>query len=111
MISPEGRFFHMSFFKKHVFFCNQVRPEGHPAGCCAASGGNDIGKQLWERVGELELEGVKINSAGCLGRCDQGPVVVVYPEGVWYSPKTSDDVEEIIQSHLIKDEVVERIKV
>jgi len=99
------------YFKKHVFFCSQMRPEGHPKGSCAQRGGNDIGKRLWEKTDELGLEGVRVSSAGCLGRCDHGPVLVVYPEGTWYAPKSLEDADEIVESHLAKDQVVERLKV
>ena len=54
---------------------------------------------------------VRINKAGCLDRCDQGPVMVVYPEAVWYTYVDKEDVEEIIQEHLIHGRVVERLKI
>jgi len=65
------------------------------------------------RVKELGLSGpgkVRINKAGCLDRCADGPVLVVYPEGVWYTLVDAEDVEEVIQSHLIQGRPVERLK-
>ena len=53
---------------------------------------------------------VRINKAGCLDRCDDGPVMVVYPEGVWYTYVDNEDVEEIIQEHLINGRVVDRLR-
>ncbi len=59
----------------------------------------------------LDAAGVRVNKAGCLGRCDQGPVLVVYPEGTWYTFIDQEDVEEIIQTHLVQDKIVERLQV
>ena len=66
-----------------------------------------------DRVKALGLAvpgGVRINSAGCLNRCGLGPVLVVYPEGVWYSYRSREDIDEIIESHLLEGRVVERLK-
>ena len=54
---------------------------------------------------------VRINKAGCLDRCDQGPVMVIYPEAVWYTYVDKEDVEEIIQEHLVNGRIVERLKI
>ena len=54
---------------------------------------------------------VRINKAGCMDRCDEGPVMVVYPEAVWYTYVDKEDVEEIIQEHLVHGRVVERLKI
>jgi len=52
-------------------------------------------------VKELGLEGVRINAAGCLDRCELGPTMVIYPEGVWYRCRTIEDMEDVLQSHLV----------
>jgi (2Fe-2S) ferredoxin len=54
---------------------------------------------------------IRINSAGCLGRCDMGPVLVVYPEAVWYTYIDQSDLDEIIDEHLTHGRVVERLKI
>ena len=54
---------------------------------------------------------VRINSAGCLDRCEQGPVLVVYPEAVWYTYVDRDDIDEIVEEHLVNGRVVERLRV
>ena len=67
-----------------------------------------------QRVKERGLAGrgkVRINKAGCLDRCDEGPVVVVYPEAVWYTYVDRDDIDEIIDEHVIHGRVVERLKI
>jgi (2Fe-2S) ferredoxin len=64
------------------------------------------------RVKKLGLSGegkVRINRAGCLDRCGEGPLMVVYPEAIWYTFIDNDDVDEIIDSHLVNGKVVERL--
>ena len=67
-----------------------------------------------KRVKELKLNGegkVRINKAGCLDRCEEGPAVVVYPEGTWYTYVDASDIDEIVESHLANGKVVERLKI
>ncbi|MEI7612497.1 MAG: (2Fe-2S) ferredoxin domain-containing protein [Betaproteobacteria bacterium] len=102
----------MSYFKHHVFFCCNQREEGQC--CCNALGATEAQTYAKDRVAELNLRGkgkIRVNKTGCLERCDEGPVIVVYPEGIWYHYLDKDDVEEIIQEHLIKGKVVERLKI
>ena len=102
----------MSYFKHHVFFCTNQRANGEA--CCANHGANDMRAYAKDRVKALgdQIPGkVRINSAGCLDRCDKGPVMVIYPEAVWYTYVDREDVEKIIESHLGRGEVVERLKV
>lgn len=99
----------MSHFKHHVFFCTNQRAAGEP--CCenhGASAVRDYAKQRLKALGEKSA-GVRINAAGCLGRCEQGPVMVVYPEAVWYTFVDNEDVDEIIESHLLGGKVVARL--
>ena len=102
----------MSYFKHHVFFCCNQRPDGE--GCCNNLGATEAQTYAKERIGELKLKGkgnISINKAGCMYLCDDGPVIVVYPEEVWYSYVDKEDIEEIIQEHLIHGRVVERLKI
>ena len=57
----------------------------------------------------MGLSRIRINRAGCLNRCEMGPVLVVYPEGVWYSYSTEQDVDEILRSHVINGKIVQRL--
>lgn len=64
------------------------------------------------RVKALRLSGegkVRINRAGCLDRCNQGPLLVVYPQAIWYTFVDNTDIDEIIESHLVNGKVVERL--
>ncbi|QDQ28942.1 (2Fe-2S) ferredoxin domain-containing protein [Chitinimonas arctica] len=102
----------MSYFKHHVFFCTNQRPNGES--CCADFGANEVHAYAKKRVKELGLAGegkIRTNKAGCLDRCAQGPVLVVYPDNVWYQYVDQDDVEEIIQEHLVNGREVARLKI
>ena len=102
----------MGYYKHHVFFClNQRDP---PEKCCADAGAAELQKYAKDRVKALGLagkDGVRINKAGCLDRCEEGPCVVVYPEGVWYTYIDRTDIDEIIDSHVVNGEVVERLRI
>ncbi len=88
------------YYRLHVFCCTNRRPDGHQRGSCAAKGSVDLRDYLKARVRELGLTDVRINSAGCLDRCELGPTVVVYPEGVWYRCRTRDDMDAVLSEHL-----------
>lgn len=101
----------MAFYRSHVFFCTNLREDG--AQCCGQRGASALRDHLKRRAKELGLSGpggVRINSAGCLGRCGEGPVIVVYPEAIWYRYVTEQDIEEILQEHLMRGRVVERLR-
>ena len=99
----------MSFYDKHVFFCTNQREPGE--GCCNDLGAQGMRDHTKDKVKALGLPNIRINSAGCLGRCDLGPVLVVYPEETWYTYLDESDLDEIIDSHLKNGQVVERLKV
>ena len=66
------------------------------------------------RVKKLGISGqdkVRINRSGCLDRCGEGPLLVVYPQAIWYTFVDNEDIDEIIESHLINGKVVERLAV
>lgn len=88
------------YYRSHVFVCTNVRPEGHPRGCCKAKGSERLRDYMKARAKELGLKDVRINTAGCLDRCELGPTMVIYPEGVWYSPKTTADIDAILERHV-----------
>jgi (2Fe-2S) ferredoxin len=97
------------YYRIHVFACTNARPSGHPRGSCSGRGSGPLRDYMKARVKELGLEGVRINSAGCLDRCELGPVMVIYPDGVWYSYHTAEDIDEILATHLIGGGRVERL--
>ena len=89
------------WFRAHVFVCCNRRPDGHRRGSCAARGSEALKDYMKARAKELGLAGVRVNTAGCLDRCEFGPAIVIYTEGIWYRAETRDDVDEILAAHLV----------
>ncbi len=100
----------MSYYQRHIFFCLNQRDNGENA--CAQHGAQAGFDHCKSRVKSEKLAGpggVRVNKAGCLDRCAGGPVAVVYPEAVWYTFVDKDDIDEIVDSHLKRGEVVQRL--
>jgi (2Fe-2S) ferredoxin len=97
------------YYRLHVFCCTNERPAGHPRGCCKAKGSEKLRNYMKARAKELGLADVRINASGCLDRCELGPTMVIYPEGVWYSCKTPDDIDEVLITHVQKGGRVPRL--
>ena len=99
----------MEPFRHHVFVCTQQKPEG--VTCCPAGGSMSILGALHGELGKQELSNdVQVTTCGCLGLCDDGPIMIVYPDGTWYRKVTPADVPEIVSSHLRADNVVSRLE-
>ena len=99
----------MSYYAAHVFFCCNQR-DGN---CCNDKGASGVRSYAKKRIGELMLSGpgkVRVNQSGCLDRCDEGPCIVIYPDGVWYTYVDEADIDEIIEEHVRHGRVVERLK-
>jgi (2Fe-2S) ferredoxin len=103
----------MDYFNKHVFFCTNQRTDGEA--CCNDFGAQKMRDYVKNKVKTLGLSTtenrIRINSAGCMDRCTEGPVLVVYPEGVWYTYVDESDLDEIIKEHLKHGRIVERLKI
>lgn len=102
----------MSYYRYHVFVCTNQRADGRQ--CCGQCGAQVMRDYLKRRTKELGIAGkggVRINTAGCMDRCEEGPVIVVYPEATWYTYVDQEDLEEILTEHLVEGRVVERLKV
>jgi len=98
------------YYSHHIFFCLNKRENGEP--CCADHNAQAAFDRCKAKVKSLGLAGpgkVRVNKAGCLDRCQGGPIAVVYPEGTWYTYVDEKDIDEIVESHLQKGEVVERL--
>jgi (2Fe-2S) ferredoxin len=98
------------FYQAHVFVCQNERPVGHERGCCNTKGATKLRNYMKIRAKELGLPMTRINTAGCLDRCELGPVMVIYPEGTWYRYETMEDVDAILNDHLVGGKVVERLR-
>ena len=100
------------YYQHHVFFCLNQRDEGRP--CCHDRGAQAAQEHAKARIKQLNLNGqgkVRINKAGCLDRCEEGPVMVIYPEGTWYTYIDQHDIDDIIDNHIVGGKVVERLKI
>jgi (2Fe-2S) ferredoxin len=98
----------MEPFTYHVYVCTQEKPDGAP--CCAARGGAGVLDALRAEIGRAGLDGaVQLTTCGSIGLCERGPNMVVYPEGVWYSGVTVEDVSEIVREHFGRGRVVARL--
>lgn len=95
-------------YRRHIFACGTQRPPMHPRGSCGQAGA----QPLWERLGQkIEAAGlsaeVGFTISGCLGFCSAGPLMVIYPEGVWYRPRSEADIDHIFVRHIQQDTVAE----
>ncbi|MFV1849415.1 MAG: (2Fe-2S) ferredoxin domain-containing protein [Thalassospira sp.] len=98
------------YYQAHVFVCQNERPAGHERGCCNFKGATKLRNYMKVRAKELGLPQTRINTAGCLDRCELGPVMVVYPEGTWYRYETMEDIDAILNDHLVGGQIVERLQ-
>jgi (2Fe-2S) ferredoxin len=99
-----------SYYERHVFFCLNERKNGEDS--CSqhqAQAGFDRCKSQVKNSALAGVGKVRVNKAGCLDRCAGGPVMVVYPEAVWYSYVDDHDIDEIVESHLKNGQVVKRL--
>lgn len=104
----------MSYYRRHLFFCTNQRPPDADRPCCNDRGGSEARAHAKARVKSEGLAGpgaVRVNKAGCMDRCEEGPVCVVYPDGVWYTYVDEEDIDEIIERHLKNGEIVERLRI
>lgn len=98
------------FYEKHLFFCTQVKDPIKK--CCSQAESPDLAEYAKSRLIELGMHGfgkIRVSRSGCLGRCSDGPNLLIYPEGVWYTFVSRSDIDEIIASHLLKGQLVDRL--
>ena len=92
----------MSIYKRHVFVCTSGKT-------CPQDGAEEVLSTMRAEIAARGLkQEIRINKAGCLDQCGNGPVAVVYPEGIWYAHLKPEDCLEIVQKHLIGGDPVER---
>lgn len=98
----------MEPFHFHVFVCMQEKPKDVP--CCVASGSARILEELNNELAACGLrDEVQVTTTNCMGTCENGPVILVYPQGVWYSKVSQADVRDIIYSHFICGKPLDRV--
>jgi len=102
----------VSHYKYHVFFCCNQREAG--AACCNNHHAQEMRDYAKARVKSLQLAGpgkIRVNQAGCMDRCNEGPVIAVYPQEIWYTYVDKSDIDEIIDEHLVHGRIVERLRI
>lgn len=100
----------MSYYKKHVFICTNKRDNGRQ--CCADNNAIELCHYAKAKIKALQQQGkgkIRINNAGCLDRCSEGPTLVIYPDNIWYHYQTQADIDEIIEQHVLQGNIVERL--
>ena len=97
------------YYDRHIFMCTNVRPEGPPRGCCSAGGSEKMRGYMREKARAMGIENIRCNAAGCLDRCELGPNMVIYPEGTWYHYENTQDIDEILETHVKNGGRVERL--
>ncbi len=97
------------FYDVHVFCCVNERPPKHRRGCCSGKGSRQLCDYMCRRAMALGLDRIRINHAGCLNRCELGPTMVIYPEGVWYTYQDEADIDEILRKHVKGGVLIDRL--
>jgi (2Fe-2S) ferredoxin len=101
----------MAPFEQHIFICCNTREPGHPRGSCDPDADGGLQKAFKKALAERGLNRrVRANKSGCLDQCEHGPTVVVYPDAVWYGFVREDDIDEIIDSHIVGGTPVARLQ-
>jgi len=101
----------MAFYQKHLFICINQKDAGRK--CCAMAEPGQYFTYLKQKLKAEGLHGpnkVRVTRSGCLGRCSEGPSIVIYPDGIWYHYKNQADIDEIIEKHLKLGQVVEHLQ-
>lgn len=96
-------------YRRHIFCCVNERESSHARGCCSVRGSVELRAYMKRRAKEMGLDDIRVNNAGCLERCELGPAMVVYPEGIWYHYENTDDIDEILENHIVQGNPVERL--
>ena len=100
----------MGFYQKHVFFCTNQKDGGKK--CCQNAGAYDFFTYMRDWLKAHDLFGpdkIRLSTSGCMGRCVNGPAIVIYPDNVWYTYQTQEDIDEIIRVHLLENQIVQRL--
>lgn len=102
----------MAKFQRHIFICTNLREGDDERGCCKARGADAVAEAFKRKLYERGLKRVvRPNKAGCLDQCAHGVTVVVYPDAVWYGGVKPEDVDEIIESHVLNGTPVARLEI
>ena len=96
-------------YTHHLFFCTNSRDPENPKGSCGQKCALQLRNYMKTKIKEMAISGTRVNTSGCLDECHKGPVLVVYPEGVWYTINNTKDVDELIEKHIKNGQKVDRL--
>ena len=96
---------------KHIFVCTSSRMTGVAKGFCHTKVALEIIQRFTEKLEEEDITDVMVSNTGCFGICEKGPIVTVYPDNVWYGSVSTDDVDEIVDSHIMNGKIVEKLEI
>lgn len=103
----------MHYYEKHIFFCTNKKQEGKK--CCLNFDSENMCAYAKEQLKKLNIYmgqgGVRVSKSGCLGRCSVGPCIVIYPDNIWYTYSSKDDIDKIIHSHFVENKVLHELTI
>ena len=99
------------YFQRHLFFCTNKKSNETGCGYLAADESFKFAKMYLQSLDMWGEGKFRASKSGCLGRCNDGPVCVIYPEGIWYTYVDENDVKEILTTHLLQGEIVKRLQI
>ncbi|MDF2537488.1 MAG: dehydrogenase (ubiquinone) 24 kDa subunit [Herbinix sp.] len=98
--------------KHHIFICTSCRINGQQKGFCYSKDSVDIVQKFMEVIEDYDLSGeVMITNTGCFGICEKGPIAVIYPEGIWYGNLGEEDVDTIVEQHILQGKPVQELMI
>lgn len=100
------------YYSKHIFVCTNQKADGKK--CCGQLQNDEIARYMAEKIKEMQCWGVgqwRVSRSGCLGRCEKGPCIVVYPDNIWYRIANFADADTILQQHLQMGKPVEKLQI
>lgn len=100
----------MSYYHKHVFFCNNIREDDNSKPSCGKQVDvTELRAYARKKLKHLGISTVRTSTSGCLGRCHEGPLLVIYPDGIWYKYTSEQDIDDIIEQSILNNNVVNKL--
>ena len=96
------------FYKKHIFFCTNQRDDKKKRSCGSPEVTN-LRKYMKGKIKALGIKGIRVSTAGCLNRCKKGPLMVVYPEGVWMKVTNKTDIDLLIEEYIKNNNIIKKL--
>lgn len=96
------------YYDKHIFICINQRDENSRQSC-GNCGSEELAKNMKKKCKSAAIKNIRVNTSSCLNRCEQGPVMVIYPEGIWYNFNNEADIDKIVNKHILQNKIVEEL--